>query len=276
MTRAACIGRELEAGVLEAGVLEAVVFDVDGTLVDSERFGHRVAFNGAFACLGLPFHWDEATYGKLLLVPGSERRLEHFLAGEGVPAGERRRLVVLLHAEKTRRLRRMIDDGRIPPRPGVTHLLGELASSGIRLGVATAGTRSWVVSLLERVFPAIRFQAVVTTSDVATPKPDPACYRLALKRLGVAAPNALAVEDSAPGLAAASGAGLSSVVVVNDYTAGHDVEGAALALDGFGAEARVLSDPYGLEPRPPLTLATLRAVLGAAGQLREKETTCTT
>lgn len=271
MTSAVCTRPELAAGDLAA-----VVFDVDGTLVDSERFGHRVAFNGAFASLGLPFHWDEATYGRLLLVPGSERRLDHFLTAEGVPAGERRRLVVLLHAEKTRRLRRMIDDGRIPPRPGVAHLLGELASSGIRLGVATAGTRSWVVSLLERVFPTVRFQAVVTTSDVAVPKPDPACYRLALERLGVAAHAALAVEDSAPGLAAATGAGLSSVVVVNDYTAGHDLDGAALALDGFGAQARVLSDPYRLAPQPPLTLATLRTVLGAAGQLREKkETTCT-
>jgi HAD superfamily hydrolase (TIGR01509 family) len=242
--------------------------------VDSERFGHRVAFNGAFASLGLPFHWDEATYGKLLLVPGSERRLHHFLAGAGVPEGERRRLVVLLHAEKTRRLRRMIDDGRIRPRPGVTRILGELAASGIRLGVATAGTRSWVVSLLERVFPTIRFQVVVTTSDVAAPKPDPGCYRLALERLGVRASAALAVEDSAPGLAAASGAGLCSLVVVNDYTAGHDLDGAALVLDGFGLGARVLSDPYGLEPRPPVTLATLRALTDAAGRLREEGAAC--
>jgi len=261
-----------------AGCLAGVIFDVDGTLVDSERFGHRVAFNGAFASLGLSFHWDEATYGRLLLIPGSERRLDHFLAREGVPAGERRRLVVLLHAEKTRRLRRMIDDGRIPPRPGASRLLGELASSGIRLGVATAGTRPWVVSLLERVFPTVRFQAVVTTSDVAATKPDPACYRLALERLGVPAPNALAVEDSAPGLAAASRAGLHSVVVVNDYTAGHDLDGAALVLDGFGAGSRVLRDPYGLEPQSPLALATLRAVLEAGdghhSQLLEEEATC--
>ena len=117
-------------------------------------------------------------------------------------------------------------------------------------------------------------QVLVTTSEVATPKPDPACYRLALQRLGVPASAALAVEDSAPGLAAASGAGLASVVVVNDYTAGHDLDEAALALDGFGLGARILSDPYELEPRPPLTMATLQAVLDAAGQLREKETTC--
>jgi beta-phosphoglucomutase-like phosphatase (HAD superfamily) len=113
---------------------------------------------------------------------------------------------------------------------------------------------------------------VVTTSDVAAAKPDPACYQLALQRLGVPAPAALAVEDSAPGLAAASGAGLSSVVVVNDYTAGHDLDGAALVLDGFGAEARVLSDPYELEPRPPLALATLRAVLDTSGRHYDRPT----
>jgi HAD superfamily hydrolase (TIGR01509 family) len=242
-----------------ADALAAVVFDVDGTLVDSERHGHRVAFNAAFAALGLAYHWDEVTYGELLLVPGSERRLDHFLAGQGLPEADRRRLVADLYADKTGRLLRMIDDGAIPARPGVTRLLRELAGAGIRLGVATAGTRSWVLHLLDRVFPDIVFQAVVTTTDVAAGKPDPECYQVALDRLGVGPGAALAVEDSAPGLASATAAGLATVVVTNDYTADHDTTAAALVLDGFGPEARVRSDPYRIRPVALLDLATLRA-----------------
>ena len=242
----------------------AVIFDVDGTLVDSERFGHRVAFNGAFAALGLPYHWDEDVYGRLLMVAGSERRLDHFLAAEGVDAGARRWLVPAVYEEKTSRLLAMIGNGAIPPRRGVPELLEELAAARVRLGVATAGTRSWVLTLLDRVFPAVTFHAVVTTSDVAANKPDPACYQRALEQLAVPASAALAVEDSSPGLAAATAAGLRTVVVTNGYTSGHDLSGAAVVLDGFGPEAAVRSDPHGLRPSPPVNLAVLRSVLAGA------------
>ena len=241
--------------------LTAVVFDVDGTLVDSERFGHRVAFNEAFAALGLPYHWDETTYGELLLVPSSERRLNHFLTGEGLTDDLRAQLVRTICEEKTGRLLAMIENGEIPPRRGVTELLRELSGAGIRLGVATAGTRSWVVRLLEQVFPDVGFDAVVTTSDVLAAKPDPECYRVALERLKAPAPAVLAVEDSSPGLVAATAAGLRTIVVSNDYTAEHDTAGAALVLDGFGPEARVRTDPHRLRARPPIDLAVMRAVL---------------
>lgn len=244
--------------------LTAVVFDVDGTLVDSERFGHRVAFNEAFAALGLPYHWDETSYGQLLLVPGSERRLDHFLTGEGLTDEVRGQLVRSIYEEKTGRLLAMIENDEIPPRPGVTELLRELSAAGIRLGVATAGTRSWVVRLLEYVFPDVGFDAVVTTSDVVAGKPDPECYRVALDRLDTPASAALAVEDSSPGLAAATAAGLRTIVVSNEYTAEHDTTGAALVLDGFEAK---------------IDLAVMRAVLAgtpAPAAAPDKGAMCTT
>ena len=243
--------------------LEAVVFDVDGTLVDSERHGHRVAFNDAFAAAGLPYAWDEQEYGRWLSVHGGVRRIGAFLEEVGLPEGEREELAATLHAEKTRLLREMIDAGRIPPRPGMAELLDHLAGAGVRLGVATVGSPGWVNHLLDTLFPGASFEAVVTGNDVDEKKPHPGCYLQALERLGVPAEAAVAVEDSATGLASARDAGLACVVVVNDYTADEDMTGAGLVLDGVDARARVLDDPSDLVPSLPLERDTLERILAA-------------
>jgi len=241
--------------------LEAVVFDVDGTLVDSERHGHRVAFNDAFAGAGLPHHWDEEAYGHWLSVHGGVRRIDAFLEEVGMAEDERRELAPRLHAEKTRLLRDMIDAGRIPPRPGMADLLDQLVGDGVRLAVATVGSAGWVNHLLSLLFPEASFEVVVTGADVAEKKPDPGCYLQALERLGVAAGAVVAIEDSATGLTAARRAGLACVVVVNDYTADEDMTGAHLVLDGVDDQARVVDDPHGLSPKLPLDPATLGRVL---------------
>jgi len=241
--------------------LEAVVFDVDGTLVDSERHGHRVAFNAAFAAAGLPYSWDEEGYGRWLSVHGGVRRIDAFLEEVGHPEAERAELAPRLHAEKTRLLRQMIDAGRIPTRPGMTELLAHLADSGVRLGVATVGSAGWVTHLLGRLFPDAAFTVVVTGGDVADKKPHPACYLKALDGLGVAADTAVAIEDSATGLASARAAGLACVVVVNDYTSGEDMGRADLVVDGVDAAGRVLADPHGLAPSFPLGRNALEQVL---------------
>ena len=244
--------------------LEAVVFDVDGTLVDSERHGHRVAFNRAFAEAGLPHEWDEAAYGHWLSFHGGVRRIDAFLEEAGYPEDERAGLAPRLHAAKTRILREMIDAGAIPPRPGMAELVDDLGAAGVRLGVATVGSPGWVTHLLDRLFPGASFEAVVTGADVAAKKPDPGCYLLALERLRVPPGAAVAVEDSATGLAAAVAAGLRCVVVVNDYTAAEDMAGAHLVLDGVDGDGRVLADPYRLDPSLPLRRDTLARVLAAS------------
>ena len=242
--------------------LEAVVFDVDGTLVDSERHGHRVAFNAAFAAADLPYSWDEEAYGRWLSVHGGVRRIDAFLEEVGRPEAEREELAPKLHAEKTRLLREMIDAGRIPPRPGMGDLLDHLAASGVRLAVATVGSAGWVNHLLDRLFPDADFEVVVTGADVAEKKPHPGCYLQALEGLGVSPGAAVAVEDSATGLRSARAAGLACVVVRNDYTADDDMSGADLVLDGVDADAHVLDDPHGLAPSLPLDLATFERLLG--------------
>lgn len=213
--------------------MDAVIFDVDGTLVDSERDGHRVAFNLAFEEEGLPYRWDVEPYGRLLETTGGRQRLHRYLEGEGRSQGERDELVPRLHARKNDLFRQLVADGRIGARPGVATVLEQLEQAGVRLAVATTGSRAWVEPLLTQLFGEDRFSPVITGDDVEVRKPDPSAYLQALGGLGLAPPQVLAIEDSANGLAAARSAGLACVVVVNDYTAEQDFDGAALVVDSF-------------------------------------------
>ena len=213
--------------------MDAVIFDVDGTLGDTERDGHRVAFNLAFEELGLAYRWDVETYGKLLEITGGRRRLHAYLEGQGMAQVERDDVVPRLHTRKTERFQELVADGRIEPRPGATALLDGLEGAGVRLAVATTGSRAWVEPLLERLFGPGRFSPVVTGDEAPVRKPDPSAYLQALEGLGLTASSVLAVEDSNNGLVAARAAGLACVVVANDYTAEHDFHGAALVVDTF-------------------------------------------
>ena len=248
--------------------LRAVIFDVDGTLVDSERHGHRVAFNRAFEAFELPYRWDEELYGELLHVTGGQSRIDGYLAAQGVGAAERATLAPALHARKTEILKTMVDEGAIAVRPGVVRLLGELAAGGCALAVGTTGSRGWVERLLARLLPATSWDVVVAGDDVTTRKPDPEVFVEAVKQLerrGAAAPGeVVVVEDSAEGLAAARAAGLPCAVVVNGYTVDHDLTGADLVLDGFGepgASAAVLADPHGTAAGGILDADLLRTLL---------------
>ncbi len=215
--------------------MQAVIFDVDGTLADSERDGHRVAFNLAFEELDLPYRWDVEPYGRLLAITGGQRRIQSYLEGQGVGEDERAALAPRLHARKTELFQELVAGGKVGARPGATELVDELDQAGVRLAVATTGSRAWVEPLLERLFGPDRFSPVITGDEAPERKPDPSAYLLALEELGLPAPEALAVEDSANGLRAAHDAHLACIVVVNDYTADDDFDGAELVVDSFEA-----------------------------------------
>ncbi len=240
-----------------------MVFDVDGTLVDSERHGHRVAFNMAFEEFDLPYRWDEEEYGKLLRITGGQRRIDRYLSDQGVSEEERERLAPALHKRKTEILGELVEAGRIEVRPGARRLVDELAEAGCLLAVATTGSRGWVERLLEKLLDGVEWQAIVTGDEVAERKPDPEAFTVALERLGADAAETVVVEDSAEGLEASVAAGIPCVVVVNGYTADHDLDEADLVLDGFGepdARATVASDRAGTGCDGVLTLDVLRRV----------------
>lgn len=244
--------------------LRGVIFDVDGTLVDSERDGHRVAFNLAFGVMGLSYEWSPEVYGALLATAGGRQRLSGFLQEQGHPKSEAETLAGELHRLKTRFFEEIVLDGEVGLRPGVDALVAELKSADIPLFVATTGTRSWVQPLLAQHFGTTTFELVLTGSEVHALKPDPDVYVELLRQAGLAGLGVVAIEDSVNGLRAAHGASIPCVVVPNDYTQG-DVSEAELVVSGFGPGARRISGLLLALPGGRLSVEVLdRVALSAA------------
>ena len=216
--------------------LEALIFDVDGTLADTERDGHRVAFNAAFAEHGLDWHWDEALYGELLQVAGGVERMAHYARAHRAVALDDATLSALLarlHATKTRHYVQRVAGGAVPLRPGVERLIREARHQGLRLAIATTTTRGNVIALLEATLGAGApgwFEVTGTAQDVASKKPDPAVYRWVLERLRLDADAAIAFEDSGHGVTAATSAGLRCIVTPTDYSVADDLAAACVRL----------------------------------------------
>lgn len=221
--------------------LKALLFDVDGTLADTERDGHRVAFNLAFRDAGLDWYWDEALYGRLLEVTGGKERIHHYIDTqrpllpdvEDLPA-----FIAGLHRSKTQHYTRMLREGAIPLRPGVLRLLDEARAAGMVLGIATTTTPANVSALLEfSIGPhALEWFDVIAAGDVVPDKkPAPDIYLHAMQELGLTPGEVMAFEDSFNGVRAVLDAGIQTLVVtVNDYTADHDFTGATLVVDSLG------------------------------------------
>ena len=203
--------------------LNAVLWDVDGTLAETERDGHRVAFNRAFEAIGLPWHWDVARYGQLLGITGGRERLQHDMASRtDAPATARERLMLAeeLHRLKNHHYAEQVRAGAVVLRPGVAELMGQCAERGIRMALATTTSRVNVTALL-RVQLGSRwaswFEAIVCGEDVRHKKPDPEVYRQVLAKLGVSPLETLAIEDAPMGVAAARAAEVPVVVTRSTY-----------------------------------------------------------
>lgn len=219
---------------------KALLFDVDGTLADTERDGHRPAFNQAFQERGLNWHWDVARYGELLQVTGGKERIR-FYARHDQPNAllqpDFEVLVRQLHEAKTRCYVQRLQQGGIPLRPGIERLLLEAREQGVLLAIVTTTTLENVTTLLEQTLGprALSWFQVVAAGDIVpAKKPAPDIYLWALEHLGLSAQDCLAVEDSENGLRAALAAGVNTLVTVNDYTRDQDFTGALAVLSDLG------------------------------------------
>ena len=206
-------------------MLRALIFDVDGTLAETEEL-HRAAFNAAFAAAALDWHWDVPLYGQLLRVTGGKERLRHFasLRGEALEDA----LVMQLHEAKNQRYAELVR--HCPLRPGVERLIRNARTNNLQLAIATTTSRAKVHALLAATIGGGFFEAIVAGDEVARKKPAPDVYQRAMALLGTGPAQCLAFEDSRNGLAAARAAGLATIVTPGVYTVGEDFAGAAQVL----------------------------------------------
>jgi HAD superfamily hydrolase (TIGR01509 family) len=221
--------------------LRALIWDVDGTLAETERDGHRAAFNDAFAAMGLPWQWSVERYGELLSTSGGLERLLRDLADrDDAPHGacERLALARQLHQRKNAAYRHRMAAATLALRPGVQRLMQQALDAGTQLAIATTTGRANVEALLAPHFGSHwhdRFAAIVCAEDAPQKKPHPQVYELALRRLAMPGHEALAIEDSPQGVASACAAGVPVLLARSAYFAACDGTGALAVYDDLDA-----------------------------------------
>lgn len=227
--------------------LQALIFDVDGTLSETEEV-HRAAFNATFGEPGgTGWHWDQALYAELLQVTGGKERIAHYIAKLGLPALAQREIAAL-HATKTAHYTRLVNEGGLMLRPGVRRLLQEAAAAGLKLAIATTTSPANVQALLAACTALPDFDVIAAGDEVAAKKPAPDIYHRALQRLGLSADACIAFEDTENGVASATGANLRCVVTISLYGGNGPFPRAAATVSSLGDESTPASALVG----PPL------------------------
>lgn len=216
----------------------AIVFDVDGTLAETEET-HRKAFNRAFQGAGLSWFWGQDLYGDLLAVTGGKERIRHFVedyGASGAPIDNLDDFIRALHAEKTAAYTQMVSGGELELRPGVRTLIDASRERGYRLAIATTTTPANVDALLSAAFGDIGrglFEVICAGDSVPNKKPAPDVYIRALEELELPCGNCVAIEDSRNGLLAARAAGIATIVTPGIYTRDEDFNEASLVIDNL-------------------------------------------
>jgi len=219
--------------------LQAIIFDCDGVLVDTERDGHRVAFNRAFAEFGIETTWNPLEYKELVKVAGGKERMKHYFGQKGCPAGypDRDELILKLHRRKTELFMELIASGELPLRPGIKRLVDEAIARGVRLAVCSTSNERSVNLIVERLLGPerkARFSAILAGDVVSKKKPDPEIYALCRERLNLDPSRCVVIEDSRNGLLAARGAGFHCLVTTNGYTQEEDFREADRVVPELG------------------------------------------
>ncbi len=256
---------------------KTLIFDCDGVLADTERDGHRLAFNQTFHEFGFPIEWSEAEYGVKLQIAGGKERMAsdltpEYLRGRGLPDDEESRtdLLARMHKRKTAIYTEMVAAGKLPTRPGIRRIITAAQDAGWALAVCSTSAEPSVRAILDQAIGperAARFDLVLAGDVVPHKKPAPDIYLLAIERLGIGPEETLVIEDSRNGLLAAAGAGLRSVMTVNGYTEVEDNREAVLVVsslgDPDGERTRVIVNRGPAQPGDYITLADLERCMSA-------------
>lgn len=236
-------------------MLKAILFDVDGTMAETERDGHRVAFNRAFHDAGLDWDWDVALYGELLAVTGGKERIRHFIDRHNptYPAvPDETAWIAGLHKAKTAHYLQLLAEGEIPLRPGVHRLLDEAREKGVRLAISTTTTPENVTGLLEATLgkASINWFEVIAAGDVVpAKKPAGDIYVYALEAMKLEPHECIALEDSSNGVKSALAAGIPVLVTDNAYTHQDDFSGAVSVVSDLGEPGQPVIVHHGPAPR---------------------------
>jgi len=241
-------------------MMKALIFDCDGVLVDTERDGHRVAFNRAFAQKGHDFEWDVSLYGELLKVSGGKERMRHYFHEHGWPSDvtDKDAFIKEMHRLKTDLLMEIIASGQLPLRSGVKRIVEEAIAADIILAVCSTANERGVNLILEKLLGAERkekFAAILAGDIVSRKKPDPEIYNLAKAGLGLPGEECLVIEDSRNGLLAAKAANMRCVITMASYTVHEDFR-----------EADAIYPELGDPPNVYVALEDLKDLFGHGGK----------
>jgi len=220
------------------GDLRAIFFDQDGVIIDTEKDGHRVAFNEAFKTFGYDFVWDVEHYHRLLQIAGGKERMRHYFDEKGsfeeLTENERDEFIKELHKKKTEIFISLIESGKLPLRTGIKRIMKEAMEKGLKLGVCTTANERSASAIANGLLKDIRFEFVLAGDVVKKKKPDPEIYLLGLEKSGLDPRQCIVVEDSRNGILAARAAGLRVVATTNVYTDREDLSDADIILTSLG------------------------------------------
>ena len=218
--------------------IKAIIFDQDGVIIDTERDGHRVAFNKTFKEFGFDFQWDVNYYHELLQIAGGKERMRHHLHTKGfgreVKPEKEDELIKAMHKRKTEIFIELIKEGALPLRPGIKRIMKEAMNRGLKVGICTTSNEKAAHAVAYEILKDIKFDFVLAGDVVKKKKPDPEIYLLALKKGGLKAEECIVVEDSRNGLLAAKLAGMNVVITTNHYTEKEDLREADIIVTCLG------------------------------------------
>jgi len=229
-----------ENGVSGAGMDSrgCLLLDCDGTIVETERDGHRVAFNQAFKELGYDCEWEVGLYGELLTTGGGKERMTRYFTDynpeawpHDEPPAKDNAKIVELHELKTKIFMDIVRAGKLPLREGIEDLVTSAFANGWKVGVCSTSNEQAVKAVVETYLPEFAAQIPIFAGDIVSKKkPDPEIYNLAAKEMGVAPMRCVVLEDASIGCRAAKAAGMQVIVTKSIYTEDEDFTGADLVV----------------------------------------------